>query len=87
MVEVAEAGEEGTLLDIGLLEVLLLEHILVESSLRPVLAGGLLPLLAGQPPVCPSWGNWQQSGLGRHSCSIHPSTRHAIGSYDCCGTE
>jgi hypothetical protein len=44
MVEVVEGGEEGTLLDLGLLEVLLLESLLVESSLRLVLAEGVLPL-------------------------------------------
>jgi hypothetical protein len=44
MVRVTEGGEEGTLLDLGLLEVLLLECLLVESSLGLVLAGGVLPL-------------------------------------------
>jgi hypothetical protein len=37
VVEAAEGGEEGTLLDLGLLEVLLLKCLLVESSLRLVL--------------------------------------------------
>jgi hypothetical protein len=44
MVGVADGGEEGTLLDLGLLEVLLLECLLVESSLGLVLTGGVLPL-------------------------------------------
>jgi hypothetical protein len=44
MVEVAEGGEEGTLLDLCLLKVLLLECLLVESSLGLVLAGGALAL-------------------------------------------
>jgi hypothetical protein len=44
VVEVAEGGEECTLLDLGLLEVLLLERLLVESSLILVLAGGVLSL-------------------------------------------
>jgi hypothetical protein len=44
MVEVAEGGEEGTLLDIYLLKVLILERLLVESSLGLVLAGGVLAL-------------------------------------------
>jgi hypothetical protein len=44
VVEVAEGGEEGMLLEIFLLEILLLERLLVESSLRLVLAGGVLPL-------------------------------------------
>jgi hypothetical protein len=44
MVEVAERGEEGTLLDLRLLQVLLLECLLVESSLGLVLVGGVLPL-------------------------------------------
>jgi hypothetical protein len=44
MVEVAEGDEEGTLLDLGLLEVLLFECLLVQSSLGLVLAEGVLPL-------------------------------------------
>jgi hypothetical protein len=48
MVEVAEGGEKGTLLDLCLLKVLLLERLLVESSLGLglVLAGGVLALMA-----------------------------------------
>jgi hypothetical protein len=44
VVKVAEGGEEGTLLDLCLLKVLLLERLLVESSLGLVLAGGVLAL-------------------------------------------
>jgi len=46
VVEVAKGGEEGTLLGLGLLEVLLLERLLVESSLRLVLGGVLALVLA-----------------------------------------
>jgi hypothetical protein len=42
IVEVAEGGEEGALLSFGLLIVLVLECVLVESSLGLVLAGGVL---------------------------------------------
>jgi hypothetical protein len=48
MVEVAKGGKEGTLLDLCLLEVLLLERLLVESSLGIVLVKGVL-LLALAP--------------------------------------
>jgi hypothetical protein len=44
MVEVAEGGKEGTLLDRCLLKVLLLERLLVESSVGLVLARGVLAL-------------------------------------------
>jgi hypothetical protein len=44
VVEVAEGDEEGMLLDLCLLEALLLEHLLVKSSIGLVLAGGVLPL-------------------------------------------
>jgi hypothetical protein len=44
VVEVAEGGEEGTFIDLRPLKVLLLERLLVESSLRLVLVGGVLPL-------------------------------------------
>jgi hypothetical protein len=44
VIEVAEGGKEGTLLDLCLLEVLLLKRILVESSLGLGLAGVVLPL-------------------------------------------
>jgi hypothetical protein len=66
MVEFAEGGKEGTLLDLGLLKVLLLECLLIESSLGLVLVGGVLTLAlardqsggrTSQPPACPSWGN------------------------------
>jgi hypothetical protein len=46
VVEVAEGGEKGVLLSLGLLEVLLLQHLLVESSLRLVLGGVLALVLA-----------------------------------------
>ena len=44
MVEVAKGGEEGTLLDLNLLEVLLLERLLVGSALGLVLVRGVLML-------------------------------------------
>jgi hypothetical protein len=43
VVKVAEGGKEGALLSLGLLEVLLLQRLLVESSVRLVL-GGVLAL-------------------------------------------
>jgi hypothetical protein len=67
VVEVTEGGEEGTLLDLVFLEVLLLERLLVESSLVLVLDGGVLPLALVPARVvvtraslllCSSWGNW-----------------------------
>ena len=45
VVEVTEGGKEGTLLGLVLLEVYLLERLHVESSLRLVLAGGVLALV------------------------------------------
>jgi hypothetical protein len=45
VVEVAEGGEEGTLLGLDLLEVLLLEGLLVESSLWLMLTEGVLALV------------------------------------------
>jgi hypothetical protein len=44
MDEVAERGEEGMLLHLGLLEVLLLERLLVEPSIGLVLTEGVLVL-------------------------------------------
>jgi hypothetical protein len=44
VVEVTEGGKEDTLLDLCLLKVLLLERLLVESSLGLVLAVGVLAL-------------------------------------------
>jgi hypothetical protein len=44
MVKVAEGGEEGMILDLGLLEVLLLERLLVKPPLRLMLAVGVLML-------------------------------------------
>jgi hypothetical protein len=62
--EVAEGGEEGTLNDLGLLEVLLLECLLVESSIRLVLAGGV-PLLALAPTrVVVAWASLRLALLG-----------------------
>jgi hypothetical protein len=46
VVEVAEGGEEGMLLGVGLLEVLLLQCLLIESFLRFVLGGVLALVLA-----------------------------------------
>jgi hypothetical protein len=46
VVEDAEGGEEGTLLGLGLLEVLLLQRLLVELFLRLVLGGVLALVLA-----------------------------------------
>jgi hypothetical protein len=45
VVEVTEGGEEGTLFDLFLLKVLLLERLLIESSLGLVLAGRVLALV------------------------------------------
>ena len=45
VVEVTKGGEEGALLGLGLLAVLLLKRLLVESSLRLVLAEGVLTLV------------------------------------------
>jgi hypothetical protein len=45
VVEVTEGGEEGTHLGLGLLEVLLLERLLIESSLSLVLRGVLVLVL------------------------------------------
>jgi hypothetical protein len=44
VVEVAKVGKEGTILDLGLMEVLLLERLLVKPPLGHVLAEGVLPL-------------------------------------------
>jgi hypothetical protein len=44
MVGVIEGDEEGTFLDIRLVEVLLFECLLVESSIGPMLAEGVLLL-------------------------------------------
>jgi hypothetical protein len=46
IVEVIEGGEEGTLLVLGLLKVLLLQCLLIESYLRLVLGGVLALVLA-----------------------------------------
>jgi hypothetical protein len=46
IVEVVEGGEEGALLGLGLLKVLLLHCLLIESSLRLVLGGVLALVLA-----------------------------------------
>jgi hypothetical protein len=57
MVEVTKGGEEATLLDLCLLEVLLLNHLIVESSLGLVLAGGVLPLALAPTRVVVAWAN------------------------------
>jgi hypothetical protein len=44
VVKVVEGGEEGMLLDLGLLEVLRLERLLIKSSLGLVLARGVFRL-------------------------------------------
>jgi hypothetical protein len=49
VVEVAEGGVEGTLLNLCLLEILLLQHLLVKPPLVLVLAGGVLVLALAQP--------------------------------------
>jgi hypothetical protein len=64
MVEVAEGGDEGTLLDLSLLEVFLLEHLLVESSLGLVLSRGVLPLALASTKVVVAWASLQLSLLG-----------------------
>jgi hypothetical protein len=45
VVEVAERGKKGALLGLDLLEVHLLEYLLVEFSLRVVLARGVLMIV------------------------------------------
>jgi hypothetical protein len=45
IVEVAEGGKESTLLDIGLLEGLLFERLLVKPSPELVLVGGIVALV------------------------------------------
>jgi hypothetical protein len=45
VIEIAEGGKEGVLLGLGLLAVHLLERLLVEASLRLVLARGVLTLV------------------------------------------
>jgi hypothetical protein len=44
VVEVTKGGKEGAILKLGLLEVLLLEHLLIEPPLRLVLTGGIVTL-------------------------------------------
>jgi hypothetical protein len=44
VIEVAQGGEESTLLDLFLLELLLLERLLVRPPLGLMLAKGMLPL-------------------------------------------
>jgi hypothetical protein len=51
VVDVAEGGEEGMLLDLGLLKVHLFECLLIESSLGLVLARGVLPLALASTKV------------------------------------
>jgi hypothetical protein len=55
VVEVAKGGEEGTLLDLCLLEALLLERLLVESSLGLILVRGVLPLALAPTRVVVTW--------------------------------
>jgi hypothetical protein len=64
MVEVAEGGEEGTLLDLCLLKVLLLERLLIESSLGLVLAGGVLPPALPPTRVVVAWTSLLLALLG-----------------------
>jgi hypothetical protein len=45
IIKVTEGGEEGTLLGLGLIEVLILECLLIETSLQLELAGGVLALV------------------------------------------
>jgi hypothetical protein len=95
VVEVAEGGEEGTFIDLRPLKVLLLERLLVESSLRLVLVGGVLPLSLAPTKVVVVRARLLLALLGAagdqvvgvpRSRSIHPSTRHTANSGDYCGT-
>lgn len=65
MVKVAEGGEEGMILDLGLLEVLLLERLLVKPPLRLVLAVGVLMLaLASTGVMVTLAGLWLAGEVG-----------------------
>jgi hypothetical protein len=67
VVEVAEGVKEGTLLDLGLVELLLLERLLVKPSLGLVLSGCVLTLSLdpkwwsrlSSSSFPSSWGSWQ----------------------------
>jgi hypothetical protein len=64
MVKVTEGGEEGMLLDLGLLEVLLLERLLVESSLGLVLTRGVLSLALASTRVVATQASFLLALLG-----------------------
>jgi hypothetical protein len=70
VVEVVEGGEESTLTDLGLLEVLLIECLLVESSLGLVLAGGVLLLVLAQIRVIVERANLKLALLGATSDKV-----------------
>ena len=70
MVEVSEGDEEGTLLDLGILEVLLLECLLVQSSLGLVLAEGVLPLALAPIRVVFAWASLRLALLGKNGDKV-----------------
>jgi hypothetical protein len=57
VVEVAQGGKEGTLLDLCLLEVLLIECLLVEPPPRLVLARGVLSLALTPTRMVVAWAS------------------------------
>ena len=64
MVEVAQGGEEGTLFDLSLLEVLL-EHLLIKPSPGLVLARGVLLLALAPTRVVVARANLLLALLGK----------------------
>ena len=83
------------LLILGLVEVLLFQHLSFKPPFGLVLVKGVILLALASTRVVVAQaslllahlgGNQQQSDRGCHSCSNHPSTRHAAGSCSCYGT-
>jgi hypothetical protein len=69
VVEVAEGGKEGTLLNLGYLKVLLLECLLVESSHGLMLTEGVLPLALRPTRHVVMWASLLLSLLGA-TCDV-----------------
>jgi hypothetical protein len=84
MVEVVEGGKEGTLLDLDLLEVLLLERLLVESSHGLLLARGVLSLALAPTRVVVMWASlllallWATSNKVVRVATVEPSILQPI---------
>jgi hypothetical protein len=70
VVKVAKGGEEGTLLQLGLLEVLLLECLLVEPPLGLVLVGGVLALSLASTRVVVALSSLRLTILGETSDEV-----------------